>query len=191
MLKELILKNRSYRRFYQEKNVEIETLSQLVDLARLSPSAFNRQALRYILCTSNELNDKIYETLIWAGYYKDWNGPIEGEKPSAFIVMLKDTSVGLSLAQDEGIAAQSILLGATETGLGGCMIGNVNKKKLAEVLGVDDKYEIVLVIAIGYPKETVMLDPMNQAGDVKYWKDVNLVHHVPKRSLDEIILKTN
>ncbi|HWI54534.1 MAG TPA: nitroreductase family protein, partial [Desulfobacteria bacterium] len=109
MIKELVLRNRSYRRYYQTETIKPEILQELVDLARLSPSGANRQALKLFLSNTRECNEQIFNTLGWAGYIKDWDGPAEGEKPSAYIVMLKDKSVGASLPQDEGIAAQSIL----------------------------------------------------------------------------------
>lgn len=188
MIKDLILRNRSYRRFYQEKTIERSTLVDLVDLARLSPSGANKQALRYVLSNSKDENDKIFANIFWAGYYKDWKGPQEGEKPSAYMVILKDTAFGSIGGQDEGIAVQSILLGAVELGLGGCIIGNIDKKKLAEELNIDDKYEIALVLALGYPKEEVIIDKVNESGDIKYWRDENQVHHVPKRNIEELIL---
>lgn len=188
MIKELILKNRSYRRFYEGKFIEMSTLKGLVDLARLSPSGGNIQALRYILANTKEKNDKINKHIFWAGYYKNWYGPKEGEKPSAYIVVVKDTTLKNSLPQDEGISVQSILLGAIEIGLGGCIIANINRKKLAEELNLDEKYEIALVLALGYPKEKVVIETINESGDIKYWRDENEVHHVPKRSLDELIL---
>lgn len=189
MIQDLILKNRSYRRFYQEQVVELSILRELVDLARLAPSAFNRQALRYILSNRQDMNEKINATLGWAGYLQDWDGPEEGEKPGAFIVMLKDHSVGASLPQDQGFAAQSILLAAVEQGLGGCFIVNINKTQLSQLLKLDEKYEIAAVIAIGYPREEIVLEALDQSGDVKYWRDEKQIHHVPKRSLDEIILE--
>lgn len=188
MIKELIVKNRSYRRFYQDKFIEMDTLKELVNLARLSPSGRNIQALKYILANTKKQNDKISKNIFWAGYYKDWDGPKEGEKPSAYIVMVKDTTLGISMPQDQGIAVQSILLGAVEIGLGGCIIGNINKKDLAESLNLDEKYEIALVLALGYPKEEVVLETIDKSGNVEYWRDDNQVHHVPKRTLDEIIL---
>jgi nitroreductase len=188
MIKELILKNRSYRRFYQEKAVEINTLRELVNLARLSPSGRNVQALKYILSNKEEENNKIFEHIYWAGYYKDWDGPEEGEKPSAYIVIVKDNSLGVSMAQDQGIAVQSILLGAVEKGLGGCIIGNIDKEKLSQKLKLDEKYEIALVLALGHPKEEVVIEEINENGDFKYWRDEKEVHHVPKRTLDEVIL---
>jgi nitroreductase len=188
MIKELILKNRSYRRFHQDKFIEMSTLKELVNLARLSPSGRNIQALRYILVNTKEQNDKINKHIFWAGYYKDWDGPEEGEKPSAYMILVKDTTLGMSMPQDEGIVVQSILLGAVESGLGGCIIANINKKKLEESLNLDEKYEIALVLALGYPKEEVVIENINESGDIKYWRDENEVHHVPKRTLDELIL---
>jgi nitroreductase len=188
MIKELIELNRSYRRFYQDKAVDMQTLKELIDLARLAPSGSNVQALRYILSNTKELNDKINDSLRWAAYIKDWNSPEEGEKPSAFIVMLRDTSLGRSFPQDAGFAAQCILLGAVEKGLGGCFIMNIKKESLRDVLNIEEKYDIESVIAIGHPKEKVIIEVVGASGDVKYWRDDNNVHHVPKRSLDEIIL---
>ena len=188
MFNELIKKNRSYRRFYQDRPVEKDTLLELVELARLSPSGMNRQALCYLLFNTPEMNEKINGNLVWAAYIKGWISPPEGEKPSAFIVMVKDTSVGPSLPEDTGIAAQSITLGAVEKGLGCCMIGNIKKKELAELLALEDKYEIALVIAIGHPKEEVVIEPMGEDGSVVYWRDEQGVHHVPKREPWDIIL---
>ncbi|HRW12930.1 MAG TPA: nitroreductase family protein [Syntrophomonas sp.] len=188
MMKELILKNRSYRRFQQERPVADEVLRELIDLARLSPTGHNRQALRYFISNQQDMNEKIYSCLAWAGYLKDWGGPPPGERPAAYIVMLKDGSVGAALTQDQGFAGQSILLGAVEKGLGGCFLVNVGKQQLTEFLALDEKYEIAAVIALGYPKEKVVLDPLELYGDVKYWRDDEQVHHVPKLSLDDIIL---
>ena len=102
--------------------------------------------------------------------------------------MMKDNSLGAISPVDEGIAAQSILLGAVEKGLGGCIIANINRKNLKEYLKLDDRYDIELVIAIGYPKEEVVIDEIKEDGDIKYWRDENKVHHVPKRKLEDIII---
>lgn len=187
MMKELVRKNRSYRRFYQEKAIEMETLRDLVDLARLCPCGRNMQGLKYMLFNDKESNLKISENLFWAGYLKDWNGPEEGERPSAYIVMLRDKSLG-SIPQDEGIALQTMLLGAVEQGLGGCVLGNINRVQLKEYLNLGDKYELAYVLALGYPKEEVIIEEMKEDGDVKYWHDENDANHVPKRSLDDLIV---
>jgi nitroreductase len=187
MLKDLIIKNRTYRRFYQDTKIERQTLRELVDLARLSASAANLQPLKYMLCCEPEKNALVFPHLSWAGYLKDWSGPAEGERPSAYIIILGDTEISRSFGCDHGIAAQSIILGATEKGLGGCMIGTVQRQELRKALDIPVHYEILLVLALGKPKEKVVIESVAQDGDVKYWRDAQGVHHVPKRSLDEII----
>jgi nitroreductase len=188
MIKEIIQRNRSYRRFYQDELVSMETLRKLVNLARLSASGANLQPLRYILSCDPEKNSHIFPHLAWAGYLKEWPGPEEGERPSAYILILGDTQVSKSFGCDHGIAAQSILLGAAELGLGGCMIGSVKRAELAQTLNIDPRYEILLAIALGRPKETVQIEPLGADGSVKYWRDENNVHHVPKRALEDIII---
>lgn len=188
MVFDLILKNRSYRRFFQEEIISIEVLKQLINLARLSPSARNAQSLKYFLSVDRDLNSRIFPNLGWAGYLKDWPGPEEGERPSAYIIMCNDKTITDHYFCDHGIATQSILLGAVEKGLGGCIIASVKKDKLHEILKLEDSIEIIQVIALGKPKEKVVIDEMI-TDDYKYWRDENQVHHVPKRNLDDIIIR--
>ncbi len=187
MLKDLILKNRSYRRFYQDQKVSEDTLMELINLARLSPSARNAQPLKYILSTDPEQNSVIFKHLSWAGYLTEWHGPEEGERPAAYIIMLNDTAISSNFFSDNGIAAQSILLGAVEKGLGGCIIGSVERLQLQRELEIPPQYKIVQVIALGVPKEEVVIEELDK--DFKYWRDMKEVHHVPKRSLEDIIVK--
>ena len=187
MLKDLILKNRSYRRYFQSEKIAASMLRDWIDLARNSASARNSQSLKYIISTDESFNAMIFDQLSWAGYLTDWKGPEEGERPSAYIIMLHDTLITPNYFCDDGIATQSMLLGAVEAGYGGCIIHSVNRKKLREILNLSEQFEIIQVLALGKPKEEVVLDKILN-GDVKYWRDGNKVHHVPKRSLDEIIL---
>lgn len=188
MIRELILRNRSYRRFQQEIAIETQTLRELVDLARLSPSAGNVQPLKFLITCDVKRNELIFPHLAWAAYLKDWPGPKEGERPAGYIVILGDKRLKPSFGCDPGIAAQSILLGAAEKGLGGCIIASIQKQKLSEALQISPDHEILLVIALGRPKETVVIDEVGGEGDIKYWRDNEGKHHVPKRSLDEIII---
>ena len=188
MLKDLVRKNRSYRKFKQAVPIEIETLRELVDLARLSASALNMQPLKYILSCEPQKNALIFPLLGWAAFLKDWPGPAEGERPSAYIIVLGDREISQGFGCDYGIAAQSILLGATEKGLGGCMIATVKRGELSQVLGIAPQYEILLVIALGKPGETVVIDTVGADGNTRYWRDSESVHHVPKRALDDIII---
>jgi nitroreductase len=188
MIENLITKNRSCRRFLQNQEIPVDILRGLVNLARLSASAANLQPLKYILSNDPRKNALIFSSLAWAGYLKDWPGPPEGERPSAYIVVVGDTGIAKTFATDLGIAAQSILLGARERNLAGCMIGSIKKDLLRELLQIPDRFEILLVIALGTPKETVVIEEMEPGGDIKYWRDERGTHHVPKRPLAEIIL---
>ncbi len=190
MLKSLILANRSYRRFNQEFPVDESTLLELVDLARLSASGGNTQQLKYVLSCSAERNATIFPHLAWAAGLSDWAGPSEGERPSGYIIILLDTSISKGAGCDHGIAAQSILLGATERGLGGCMIGSIQRKALHKALALPQRYEIVLVIALGKPIETIVIEEVTD-GNTAYWRDEEGRHHVPKRALKEIVLIPN
>ncbi len=188
MIKDLITKNRSYRRFVQEFPVDRRTLTELIDLARLSPSAANLQPLKYILSCDPERNALIFPHLAWAGYLKDWPGPHEGQRPAAYVIILRDNQLTKSVDCDHGIAAQSILLGAAEKGLGGCIIAAVNRQRLREQLNIPPHYEILLVLALGKPKEKVVIETVGSDGSIEYWRDAQGVHHVPKRPLDDIII---
>jgi len=188
MLYNLIKKNRSYRRFNQKIIIPTDTLKKLVNYARLSPSSVNIQPLKYILSSSTAKNDLIFPTLSWAGYLKDWKEPIQGERPSAYIIILGDTTIKKNFSIDPGICAQSIMLGATEEGLGGCMIGNFRKNLLRNNLSVPTRYEIILVLALGEPIENIVLDEIEENESIKYWRENNGTHHVPKRKLNDIIV---
>ncbi len=188
MVKDIVLKNRSYRRFYGDSKIERSVLVELIDLARLSPSGRNLQPLKYFIVNDNDTNAKVFSTLSWAGYLKDWDGPEESERPMAYIVMMVDKNLTSGTpAIDEGIACQSILLGAVEKGLGGCIIQSVKRAELAKMLDIPESLEIALVIALGKPKEEVRIVDI-QNDDIKYYRDENGVHYVPKRRMDDIII---
>jgi len=187
LLRDLILRNRSYRRFRQDRRVPPETLRELVELARFSASAANLQPLKFLLVSSPETCSRVFPSLAWAGYLQDWDGPAEGERPAAYIVILGDTRIRRQIDCDHGIAAQSIMLGAAERGLGGCMIGSVDRERLRAELDIPEHFEILLVLALGEPAETVVLEDAEAGGDIRYWRDASGIHHVPKRPLGELI----
>ena len=186
--KELVLKTRTYRRFEETHQISLDTLENLVDLARLSASGGNRQPLKYILSNKPEECEKIFSYLAWAAYLKDWPGPEKGERPSAYIIILGDRSLSDNFGIDHGIAAQSILLGATNEGLGGCIIASINRDELCNDLKIPDRYEVLLILAIGKPVEKVIIEKIKD-DDVKYWRDENGNHHVPKRNLKDLIIR--
>jgi nitroreductase len=185
--KDLVKVNRSCRRFDNSHKIDEKTLRQLVELARNCASAANNQPLKYLICRDEDKNKEIYSCLGWAAYLKEWKGPVKEERPSAYIVILGDHSVSDKFWCDHGIAAQTILLGARTMGLAGCMFGAINIKKLKVALEIADHLEPKLVVALGKPVEIIQIDDLGEDGDIKYWRDENRVHHVPKRKLEDLI----
>lgn len=186
-LQTLVKKSRSYRRFDEAAPVHGEILRGLVCLAQYAPTGSNQQPLKFWLSNTREMNAIIFPNLAWAGTLKDWDGPAVGERPTAYILILGDTAIKSHFGVDHGIAAQTIMLGAAEQGLGGCMIGSFKNKSLRDALSIPERYEILLVLALGKPAETVVTEPLAKNGSTTYYRDAEDVHHVPKRSLDELI----
>ena len=187
-LKELIFKTRSYRRFDESHKIDAGTIESLIDLARLSASGANKQPLKYLYFNTTKDCEKIFPYLAWAGYLTDWSGPDRGERPTGYIIILGDKSISELFGVDHGIAAYSIMLGATDAGLGGCIIGSIKRDELSNEFSIPDNFDILLILALGKPVENVIIEDIKK-DDVKYWRDKNKNHHVPKRSLNELIIK--
>lgn len=187
-LSDWMQKCRSYRRFNETRIVMKEELTELIGLARLAPSARNAQPLRYVLSFQPETNEQIFPLIAWAGYLKDWNGPEPGERPAAYIVVVRNNSDSeCNVLFDAGLAVQAILLGAIEKGLGGCIIGAYPKAKLKKALSIPESYEPLYIIALGEPAEQIKIEAVKE-GDIKYWRDEASIHHVPKRDTGDLIL---
>lgn len=190
-IKELVEKTRTVRKFQQDRKIAEEQLKELILCATMSGSARNSQVLKYMLVTEDAQCEKLFPMLGWAGYLTDWRGPEPGQQPAAYIVCLLD-NVLLKGDENEahfdlGIATQSMLLAAAEQGIYGCRIGNYSKN-IDEKIGVQDPYKVMLVLALGYPAEEVVLEKVGSDGDIKYWRDTEMIHHVPKRSVTEILV---
>jgi len=166
--------------------ITVEQIKRWIELARFSASGRNMQPLKYVICTNPKLNAKIFPNLGWAGYLRDWKGPAESERPVAYIAVCKDKNLAENYYCDDGIAMQSILLGAAEDGFGGCMIGSVIKSKVSKILELPANLELLWIIALGKPAEECVLEDAVK-GDIKYYRDDADVHHVPKRPMNEIV----
>lgn len=188
---ELVRKNRSYRGYNENRPVTREELTRLVECARLCPSSVNAQPLKYRLVWQKEEVARLQEKTNWAKALTSITLPHPGMCPTAFIVICQDTGIDTSLQRyqkDVGIVAQTMLLGAVEMGLGGCMIGNFNAGEVRQVLALPEAMAPLLVVAIGEPAETVVLTEVGPDGSVQYYRDENDVHYVPKRSLEDILI---
>ena len=185
--RDLVLQNRSTRRFDESHPIDAGTLRDFVDLARLTPSAANLQPLRYVLSHTPERNALIFQHLRWAGYLQDWSGPAPGQRPGAYILLFADSRISPNVDCDHGIAAQTILLAAAERGLAGCMLGSIDREALVQHLGLEPHYRLLLAVALGKSAETIVLEDTSN-GNIRYYRDSDGVHHVPKRPLDKVIL---
>lgn len=188
---ELVRKNRSYRGYNENRPVTREELTRLVECARLCPSSVNAQPLKYRLVWQKEEVARLQEKTNWAKALTSITLPHPGMCPTAFIVICQDTGIDTSLQRyqkDVGIVAQTMLLGAVEMGLGGCMIGNFNAGEVRQVLALPEAMAPLLVVAIGEPAETVVLTEVGPDGSVQYYRDENDVHYVPKRSLEDMLI---
>jgi nitroreductase len=188
MIRDLVIRNRSYRRFDESERITEDQLVEWIELARFSASGRNAQSLKYIPVTAKAACDRLFPFLSWAGYLKDWPGPVEGERPAAYIIIVNDTEISTNYFCDDGIAAQSMLLGAVEAGYGGCMLVAIKRDAIRKQFGIPGRYQLVMVLALGKPAEQVVLEEM-KGSDFKYWRDGEGVHHVPKRPLDTLVLK--
>jgi len=184
---EKIRKRRTIRKYLQ-KAVPEEALLKCVDAARVSPSGGNLQPLRYVIVNDPKLLKQVFSTLSWAVYLPDYY-PTEEEMPRAYIVILLDKN-GRTPIHDASIAAMSISVVAYDAGLGSCILGSVDREKLREILKVPEGLAVALVVALGYPAENPVVEPV-KGGDIKYWLDENGVLHVPKRDLKDIIRWNN
>lgn len=187
-LRELMMRNRSYRRFVEEFRIDRKVLLDLVELTRYAASGRNAQPLKYKLCYEPEINEKMFEHLAWAGYLTDWPGPKKGERPAAYVIVLMDREIAEHCFCDDGIAMQNILLGAVDKGLGGCILRAVHKPALRELFKIPERFDIMDVVALGKPAEMIQIEDVGADGDTRYYRDEDEVHHVPKRTLADLVI---
>ena len=188
---ELVKTNRSYRKYGQQKRIGREKLLSWIDLARNTPSTANLQPFKFFISTEDDLNEKIFKLTAWARNLKNYNGPLEGEKPTAYVVLCFDKRVSENpdrFGIDAGIIGQTLLLKAREDGFGGIFIKSFKKPELSEIVGKGEYLEPYVVIALGDPNEKIILEDATENGGIAYYRDEENVHHVPKRTLDELII---
>jgi nitroreductase len=184
MIYEEIVNRRTIRR-YQGRKVPKEILIKCIDAARLSPSSANRQPLKYIIANDEKMLKDVFSTLHWAGYLPEFS-PSEKETPRAYVIILLDKNISEEADYDAGIVAMSISMVAYDEGLGSCILGAVDRDSLREILRIPENLEILLVVSLGYPAESPVVENI-RGNDVKYWLDEKGVLHVPKRTLKNIV----
>jgi nitroreductase len=178
-----ITKRRTIRK-YKQHEIPEELLKNLVNAARLAPSAMNKQPLEYVIINNAELREQIFENVRWAGYIAPRGNPQKGERPTAYILILirKDLKTAYT-CHDIGASAQNIMLQAIEYDIGSCWIGSLNREKIGEILSVPEKYEVDTLIALGYKDEEAEYFDSDET--IKYDK-IEGKYKVPKRKLEQI-----
>lgn len=191
-LQKLIAETRTCRRFVESRPIPTDTLHGLIDLARFGGSARNCQPWQYAVVNESDTCDALFPHLGWAGYLSEWSGPVSGERPAAYILcLLNHTWLKGSEKEahfDLGISTQNILLGASTLNMQGCRIGAFSPK-VSDLFKFPEATTLELIIALGFPKEKIVIEEMADGADIKYWRDENLVHHVPKRALKDLIVQ--
>lgn len=185
----LLKKARSIRRFDASKPIERSLLEDLIESVRYTPSTSNLQALKFFISSDAETNALIRANTAWARLLPDYNGPAENENPTAYIVICLDTDISDKVElfrKDVGIAAQTINLCACEKGIGCCMIGSYGAARLIEDLRFTGNLSPQLILALGFPAESPVI--VDAEDDVKYFRDEQGIHHVPKRKVSELIV---
>jgi nitroreductase len=184
-LKQLIINNRSYRRFYPAPRPSRAQLEAWVGLARLAASGGNRQPLRYWLVDSPAACDAVFPHTRWAGLLKGWR-PAPAETPTAYVLVLAAAG-GATPQADAGIATQTLLLAAAEQGFGGCMLGSIDRPAIQRALNIPEAFDLLYAVALGKPAETCLLEEA-AGGNIAYYRTPDGLHHVPKLSIETLIL---
>lgn len=183
---ELVTGARTCRRFREAEGMPAGMLDWLIECARVTPCGGNAQALRFAVAESPEACAAVFPALKWAGMLTDWDGPEAGERPTGYVAILGEAGTRAKLnAIDAGIAAQTIQLAAYTRDLGCCIFLSFDPRKIREVLGIPENLEPLLVLALGFQKEVRRVETVGADGSVKYWRDAQGVHHVPKRPLED------
>ncbi len=184
--------NRSYRGYDESVAISRDKMLKLIDYTRFCPSSINFQPFKYFISCDKDTNAKIQPLTGWARRLQaKMTLPHEGHMPTGFIVICYDAAIGPNaqrFSKDIGIVAQTILLGAVDMGLGGCMIGNFDPQKVKEAIALEDGLEPVLIVALGKPDEKIVITDAPKDGDIGYYRDEDDVHYVPKRRLEDIVL---
>ncbi len=188
MIKELLQKNRSVRRFAPMPKPSLEDLREWIGNLRFTASARNAQPLKYMIVQEEALCHQLCGKMAWAGYLKDWKGPASEEEPTAYIVQLLDTKLSAKARFDEGLQLEALRLQICEAGFASCIIVAFSQSEVKSLLGLGDDIQILSVVALGAPKEEVIITDIESPDDaIAYYRDEEGRHYVPKRKAEDLI----
>jgi nitroreductase len=190
LFRDLVTKGRNCMKFDGSTDFPEELLHDLLELACYVPSRGNLQPLKYLLVTDPFETGVLLSMLLPEGSFAGWSGVPDRDCPRAFIVIFGDLCLGSDFGMDSGIAAQSILLGATDAGYGGCIIPSFDREGISSHFGIPGIYQPLLVIALGKPAETLVIEQMSEDDTVRNRIDANGIRHIPKRVPGDVLLKS-
>lgn len=187
-LAELYTTCRTYRRFKQEP-VPVELLKTLVDVAHNRSTGRNAQELRFVVVHTPDMVKAMQPLLAWAASLPKAIGtPVEGEQPTAFVVVLRPKKANPMISYiDVGIALDAMAITAWEKGVGSCIMAAVNRPKVAALLEVPEEYEVSMVLSLGYPSHKSTLVPVTPEKGQDYYVDENRDYYVPKLKLEKVV----
>lgn len=186
---EFLRTRRTYRRF-EQRPVAPEILTEAVEAARIASCGANRQTLKYVVVQSPAMVAAVQPLVHWAAYLPPEQGhPKPGEEPVAFIAVLQDESLSGNNDMDTGLALGSLTAAAWAHGVGSCIMGSIDRPALSRLLGLPDGLWPCCMVALGYPTHSSRIVEMEN-GSVKYYLDEKGDYCVPKRPMEEILLKT-
>jgi nitroreductase len=156
---EMIISRQSERSYY-DREVEKDKLDRILEAGRMSPSACNSQPWKFIVINEPVLKKKVAE----AASTKELGINKFVDQVPVLIVIIREkpnlvSQAGGALKRkdysiiDIGIAAENICLQAVSEGLGTCMLGWFNERKVKELLGVPESKRALLIITLGYPSK--------------------------------------
>ena len=176
------IRGRRTIRRYSEQAISQEVLTRIVDAGRMAASAGNSQPWKFIIVQDPELLPQIFDCVAWLAAAGD---PPEGSRPTAYLVILGDTSIRPKYQSDCAAAMQNMSLAAHAEGMGSCWIGSIKREKVKELLGIPDAMEIYAILSLGYPEES----PVSEESDseVAASRDDQGILHIPKRKLESVL----
>ncbi|MBS5946128.1 MAG: nitroreductase family protein [Peptoniphilus harei] len=188
-LENLLEWRRSYRKFDENKLISKDDIGEILNSIKFASCANNRQYLRFISVENKDKVLEIFDNTKWAASLPNNMGrPKEGERPVYFIAILSNDDKKLRFnGIDEGLVISNLTLVAAEKGIGSCIIGSVNDKKMREILNYEDNYSCEVVIAFGYPKVKSTIKEINLEEDQSYYLDDDGNYLVPKYKINDIV----
>lgn len=184
-LLKLLQRNRSHRAYDVSFQVREDQLRRIIGVNRYTPSARNQQVLRFRMVLSDEA-EKVLPHIRLGAALPELNLPQKGSEPRAFIIICSIAEESRFVDIDLGIAAQSMLLQATEIGLNGICIAAFDKQRIKEQFNLP--YEPLMILAIGRGKDNIVLTEIKANESHNYYRKDG-IHYVPKLSFEELIIK--